>query len=83
MASESQSVSDEAYERWYREVGGVDPDSLTEENLVALFSNTLRETSPEAQARGYVDIANMALAMADRTLGSQVPVAKCLIFDLH
>lgn len=84
MATDLNSVPDDTYERWLREAGGVsDPDSPTEENLVALVSNTLRETSPEARAQGFVDMANMALAMADKTLGSQVPVAKCLVLDLH
>jgi hypothetical protein len=84
MATDLNSVPDEAYEVWLREAGGMsDPDSPTEENLVTLFSNTLRETTPEARARGFVDVANMALAMADKTLGSQVPVAKCLVLDLH
>lgn len=84
MAADLNTVSDESYERWLREAGGVsDPDSPTEENLVALFSNTLRETNAEAKAQGFVDVANMALAMADKTLGCQVPVAKCLIIDLH
>jgi hypothetical protein len=84
MATDLDSVSDDTYERWLREAGGVsDPDSPTEENLVNLFSNTLRETSTEARARGFVDVANMALAMADKTLGSQVPVAKCLVLELH
>jgi hypothetical protein len=84
MATDMLAVSDATYEAWLREAGGViDPDSPTEENLVNLFSNTLRETSPEARARGFVDVANMALAMADKTLGSQVPVAKCLVLDLH
>ena len=84
MATDLNTVSEESYERWLREAGGVsDPDSPTEENLVALFSNTLRETNIEAKAQGFVDVANMALAMADKTLGCQVPVAKCLIIDLH
>lgn len=84
MAGELNNVSDEAYERWWKEMGGGgDLDSPSEENLVWLFSNTLRETSPEAKAKGFVDLANMALAMADKTLGSQVPVAKCLFIDLH
>lgn len=84
MTTDLNSVPDEAYERWLREAGGgTDPDSPTEENLVNLFSNTLRETNSEARARGFVDVANMALAMADKTLGSQVPVAKCLVLDLH
>jgi len=84
MATDMNNMANEAYESWLREAGGVaDLDSPTEENLVNLFSNTLRETSPEARARGFVDVANMALAMADKTLGSQVPVAKCLMLDLH
>lgn len=84
MTTDINSMTDDAYESWAREAGGMaDLDSPTEENLVSLFSNTLRETSPEARARGFVDVANMALAMADKTLGSQVPVAKCLVLDLH
>ena len=84
MTADLNTLSDESYERWLREAGGVgDPDSPTEENLVALFSNTLRETNREAKAQGFVDVANMALAMADKTLGCQVPVAKCLMIDLH
>lgn len=84
MIIDLNSVPDEVYERWLREAGGMsDPDSPTEENLVNLFSNVLREMSPEARAKGLVAIANMALAMADKTLGSKVSVAKCLMLDLH
>jgi hypothetical protein len=84
MATDMNSVPEDTYERWLREAGGVsDPDSPTEENFVSLVSNTLRETTPEARARGFVDVANMALALADKTLGSQVPVAKCLVLELH
>lgn len=84
MATDLNNLTDDAYEIWLSEAGGVaDLDSPTEENLVNLFSNTLRETSPEARARGFVDVANMALAMADKSLGSQVPVAKCLVLELH
>lgn len=50
---------------------------------VDLFSNTMRETDPETKARGFVNVANMALGTADKTLGCQVPVAKCLMLDLH
>ena len=84
MTTDMTTIPDAAYEAWLRDAGRVsDPDSPSEENLVNLFSNTLRETSPEARARGFVDVANMALAMADKTLGCQVPVAKCLVLDLH
>ena len=84
MATDMNSVPEDTYERFLREAGGVsDPDSPTEENFVSLVSNTLREMTPEARARGFVDVANMALALADKTLGSQVPVAKCLVLELH
>jgi hypothetical protein len=84
MATDMNSVPDEAYERWLREAGGVvDPDRPTDENIVRLFSDTMRELDPEARAKGFVDVANMALALADKTLGSQVPVAKCLVLNVH
>jgi hypothetical protein len=84
MATDMNSMPEEAYERFLREAGGMsDPNSPSEENLVNLFSNTMRETNPEMKAQGFVDVANMALAMADKTLGSQVPVAKCLVLELH
>lgn len=84
MTTDLNSLPEDAYERFLREAGAPnDPDSPSEENLVNLFSNTMRETDPEMKARGFVDVANMALAMADKTLGCQVPVAKCLMLDLH
>ena len=84
MATDLNGIPDEVYESWLREAGGAsDQDSPTEENLVGLFSATIREQSPQLKAQGFIDVANMALAMADKTLGSQVPVAKCLMLDLH
>ncbi|GAA0432146.1 hypothetical protein ACFOY5_20735 [Massilia aurea] len=84
MTTDLNSLPEDAYERFLREAGAPsDPDSPSEENLVNLFSNTMRETEPEMKARGFVDVANMALAMGDKTLGCQVPVAKCLMLDLH
>lgn len=88
MATDMTSMPDEAYERFLREAGGSsDPETPSEENLVNLFSSMVRETNPEMKAKGFVDVANMALAlalaMADKTLGSQVSVAKCLVLDLH
>lgn len=84
MASDVLSISDETYQRWLLDAGVVsDPDAPTEENLIRVFCDTMRTLQPEARARGFVDLANMALAMADKTLGSQVPVTRCLIVDLH
>lgn len=84
MATDLNGIPEDTYERWLREAGGMtDPDDPSEENLAKLFTVTAMETSPEGKARGLVDIANMALALADKTLGSQVPVAKCLVLELH
>lgn len=84
MAGDLNTISDEAYDRWAEQMGMVsNPDSPTDENILRLFCNTMREMDPQAKAKGFVDVANMALAMADKTLGSQVPVAKCLFIDLH
>ena len=84
MVTDLNSIPDEAYESWLREAGGRgDQDSPTEENLIWLCSNAVREENAKLKAQGFVDLANMALAMADKTLGSQVPVAKCLVLDLH
>lgn len=84
MVRDLMSISDETYERWAEQLGMVSsPDSPTEENMVRLVSNTMREMDTKQRAKGYIDIANMALALADKTLGSQVPVAKCLTLDVH
>jgi hypothetical protein len=58
----------------YRAIG----DGLNDERLVELVGTTLRETAPEARARGLVDLANLCYAMADKTLGSSAPSTRCL-----
>jgi len=84
MATDLNSIPDDMYERWLREAGGTtDPDDPSEENLAKLFTITAMETSPEGKAKGLIDIVNMALALADKTLSSQVPVARCLVLELH
>jgi hypothetical protein len=67
------------FEDWLHEIG-VRPAEydLSEERLVQLVSATLREVGPEARAQGFVDLANLCYAMADKTLGSLGPSAKCL-----
>lgn len=42
-----------------------------------LVDITLREITPEARARGFVDLANLCYAMADKTLRSQI-ATECL-----
>jgi hypothetical protein len=51
--------------------------------LVEVFSKMMMEDTPKGRAQGLVDVANMCLAMADKSLGSQVPVATCLTLTRH
>jgi hypothetical protein len=84
IRADLRNKADDMYERWLREAGGTtDPDDPSEENLAKLFTITAMETSPEGKAKGLIDIVNMALALADKTLSSQVPVARCLVLELH
>ena len=84
MSIDINDISGEDYESWFFELGGANGISNpSEENLVALFSNTLCETAPRARAQGLVEVANMCLALADRTLGCRVSTTKCLVVDSH
>lgn len=51
--------------------------------LVEVFSKMMMEDTPEGRAQGLVDVANMCLAMADKSLGCQFPVAMCLTLNRH
>lgn len=72
-------VSNDDFEDWLRDAGRFSSGGeLSEESLVELVSATLREVRPEVRARGFVDLANLCFAMADKALGSQTPSGKCL-----
>lgn len=66
-----------------KQSGFIDLSVPTDENLVALLSTTMRETNPSARAQGFVDMANMCLAMVDVTLGAQSYVATCVVLNKH
>lgn len=79
MSSDLMSMSNDDFDDWLRDVSVRTPkDNLNEDRLVELVSATLREIEPAARARGFVDLANMCYAMADKSLGSQTPATKCL-----
>lgn len=85
MTTELNRMGDEAYEAWLLDLtnGAGNGTPTDDESLVTLFSSVLREKTAEGRAQGLVDVANMCLAMADRTLGCQVSVAKCLVMNIH
>lgn len=75
-----------AYEKWLRECAGIDwqdTSSPSEENMVEILSNAIRTDNVEMKARQFIDLANMALAMADKTLGCQSIVATSLVLTQH
>lgn len=83
MPLDLNDMSD-AFDAWLRDVETEAPkDGLNDERLVELVGTALRETTPEARAQGLVDLANLCYSMADKTLGSTAPSAKCLRIVVH
>lgn len=79
MSVDLTDISDDVFDDWLRDLGGqATGDGLNDERLVELVGATLREATPEDRARSLVDLANLCYAMADKTLGSRTPSAKCL-----
>ena len=72
-------MSDDVFDDGLRDVGAQEPrNGLDDERLVVLVGTTLRETTRKGRAQGFVDLANLCYAMADKTLGSRTPSARCL-----
>lgn len=55
----------------------------SDEMLISLISHAVRTPDVWDRAETLLDIANMAMALADKTLGAQNPVAKCIAFPRH
>jgi hypothetical protein len=53
-------------------------DQLDDERLIAVVSKVFREETPEGRAQGLLDAANLCMALADKSLGSQIAVGTCL-----
>lgn len=79
MSLDLPGMSDDVFDEWLRDTSGYASErNLSEERLVELVGTTLREETPEFRAKGFVDLANLCYAMADKALGSQTRVRKCL-----
>ena len=76
-------MSESEHENWLQSVGCSDPHAPSEENIARLVSEAIRCTDRVERAQYYMDVANMSLALADKTLGAQSSVAKCLILTTH
>jgi hypothetical protein len=79
MSHDLIDMSNDVFDDWLRDISGrAAGGDLSEERLVELVGTTLREVTPEARAKGFIDLANLCYAMADKALGSQTPLRKCL-----
>jgi len=79
MSHNLHDICNNVFDDWLREISGCALVSdLSEKRLVELVSSTLREITPEARAKGFVDLANLCYAMADSVLGLRTPARKCL-----
>lgn len=79
MSIDLIDMSDDVFDEWLLDISrGATGEDLNEERLVQLVSTTLREVRPESRAKGFVDLANMCYAMAEKALASQLCVTKCL-----
>lgn len=76
------SMDSAAFDAWLLEQSGT-PGASDDEQLIEVFSRALREESPEGRSQSLIDVANMCIAMADKSLGSQVPVSTCLTLTRH
>jgi hypothetical protein len=82
--NDQDTMSDAEHSAWLAQAGGVvDLSAPTEENLIALVSDAMREINPTQKAQYWIDAANMCWAMADVTLGAQNYVATCVVLNKH
>jgi hypothetical protein len=80
--SNLNNLDDAAFDTWLLDQSG-QANLSDDQLLVEVFSKMMMEDTPGGRAQALVDVANMCLAMADKSLGSQVPVATCLTLTRH
>ena len=80
--SDLNSMDNPTFDAWLRDQSTM-PGASDDEQLVEVCSRALREESPEGRAQALIDVANLCIAMADKSLGSQVPVSTCLTLTRH
>ena len=83
-------MDDTEFDQWENEVGEVNLSPLlnelsvpTQENVVTLLCAAIRETNKTIQAQQLVNVANMAMALADKILGSQETSVECVVLRRH
>lgn len=80
--SDLDSMDNAAFDNWLMEQSHA-PGMSDDELLVEVFSKALQEETVEGRAQGLIDLANLCMAMADKSVGSYVSVATCLTLVRH
>lgn len=85
MRGNMLDASDEEYEKWFLEQTGLSSTKSgpSEENLAILLTNAMRAYDPVTKAKCFLDLANMAMSMADKSLGSQEFIATTVSLCRH
>lgn len=85
MSNDIFEMNDAEHLQWLQEEGAnfTYISEPTEENLCRLISEALRSIDKGDRARSFIDIANMSLALADKTLGADAVVPQCLVLHKH
>lgn len=75
--SDMNIMDNAAFDSWLmeqRHLQGMSDDEL----LVEVVSKALREDIMERRAQGLIDLANLCILMADKSLGSCGSISTCL-----
>jgi hypothetical protein len=75
--SDRNIVDNAAFDSWLMEqraLQGMSDDEL----LVEVVSQALREDTVEGRAQSLIDLANLCMLMADKSMGSCGSIATCL-----
>ncbi|WP_426172569.1 hypothetical protein [Pseudoduganella sp. R-34] len=85
MRSKDQNDwAENEYSAWLQQVGGVHGmPAASDEQVVAVVSDAIREQNPRVKAELWVEGANLCMAMADKTLGAQGLVTTSLALTKH
>lgn len=82
MKNELDLMTDTEHAEWLAQVGGVH-GGVSEETIATMVGDAMREPNPEIKSQHYLDVANMALALADKNRGSRILVTNSLVFTKH
>lgn len=81
METDIRDMCDSSFEDWLNKATGENLPS--EVKMAEILSLAMRTDDPEMKAQHYVALANMAMNLADTTLGSQGSVVTSVTLRLH